>query len=442
MNKTPSQKNILFSVEGRLIAIFSIAIIVGVISVALVFTWLDDIWLASILSLLLSWLIGISILRRFIYPINKIFEALLNSMQSFKDSDFSVTIACDRQDELGQLVNAHNDVREILRRERLELNQKELLLDTVNQTTPIAMLLVNNNQKVTYSNMSARKLLLQGKLLEGLDFNELIENSMPFLGNILRQKTDGLFSVEKQGDMETYHISWRQFRLHGQPHDLYLIREMTRELNRQEVATWKKVIQVISHELNNSLTPISSLAHSGQLILETDKTESLQQIFATIEERATYLKQFIDGYSQFAKLPVPNIETIDLEDYIQGIVDMTSTLTTNIPKGVKVRVDPVQIQQVLINLIKNASESGSPSNEITLDALLESNQFIIHINDRGKGMSDEELHNGLLPFYSTKPSGSGLGLPLCREIIEAHGGRIQLNNRQGGGLNVCLIIPQ
>ncbi|TDF35143.1 HAMP domain-containing protein [Alteromonadaceae bacterium M269] len=442
MNKKLLQKNSYFSLEGRLIAIFSVAIMLAIATTALVFSQVAELWVASIISLLLSLLLGIALLRRFIRPINKIFDALLDSMQSFKDSDFSVSIASDRNDELGQLVDAHNEIRETLRRERLELNQKELLLDTVNQTTPIAMLLVNDKQHITYSNMSARKLLRQGKLLEGLDFSELINTSMPFLENALRQKADGLFSVDQQGEVETYHVSCRQFRLHGQPHDLYLIREMTREFSRQEVATWKKVIQVISHELNNSLAPISSLAHSGQLILDTNQTESLQQLFSTIEERATYLKQFIDGYTQFAKLPSPNIETVDLADYIQSIIDMTSAQTTSIPQNTEVRFDPAQIQQVLINLLKNASESGSPSDEITLEATLKANQLIIQVNDKGKGMSAEELHNGLLPFYSTKPTGSGLGLPLCREIIEAHDGRIQLNNRQGGGLNVCLVIPQ
>jgi nitrogen fixation/metabolism regulation signal transduction histidine kinase len=444
MNKMPPQKGNLFSIEGRLIALFAITITLAIAVTAIVFSWVTDIWLACLLSLLLSLSLGIALLRRFIHPINKIFAALLDGMQSFKDNDFSVSIACDRRDELGQLVAAHNEVREALRRERLELNQKELLLDTVNQTTPIAMLLVNNKQQITYSNMSARKLLMQGKQLEGLNFEELIKSSMPFLESILQQKTDGLFSVEKQGEIETYHVSWRQFRLHGQAHDLYLIREMTRELIRQEVTTWKKVIQVISHELNNSLTPISSLAHSGQIILETDQTQSLSlsKLFATIEERATYLKQFIDGYAQFAKLPSPNFEILSLKGYMQKIADMTSVTITELPEEGTVRIDPAQIQQVLINLIKNAAESGSPTDKIKLEALLKHSQLVIHIKDEGKGMSDEELRKGLLPFYSTKAKGSGLGLPLCREIVEAHGGRIQLNNRQRGGLSVCLVIPQ
>src|SRR6185437_12322023 len=111
--------------------------------------------------------------------------------------------------------------------------------------------------------------------------------------------------------VETFHLSQRAFRLQGRPHRLHLFRRMTRELNRQEVATWKKVIRVISHELNNSLAPLSSLAHSGKLVAGNPSREKLELIFSTIEERSDHLKHFIEGYARFAKLPRPQAERVE-----------------------------------------------------------------------------------------------------------------------------------
>jgi len=443
--KEATKTTSFLSFEGRLLLVFALCTLINVALFSALFLWFSEILIAAVLSLIVGLGVGIFLLRRLIGPVNKIFQALLDGMQNFKDGDFGVSIATHRRDELGALTSAYNDVKEVLRRDRLELYQKELLLDTVNQTTPISMLLVNTNKHITYSNMSARKLLLGGRKLEGLNFEDLVAQHLPSFAEALELKTDGLYSIESKGEVETYHISWRSFKLHGKKHDLYLIREMTREFNRQEVATWKKVIRVISHELNNSLAPISSLAHSGQIMLNgKDETQiaNLDRIFATIEERARYLKQFIDGYARFAKLPKPKIETVELQSFFSTISDTTGLLKIHLPDRPDIRIDPAQIQQVLINLIKNALESGCEIDAIDIEVKRIAGHLLININDKGNGMSEEELQNSLLPFYSTKTGGSGLGLPLCREIIEAHGGRIQLKNRPEGGLSVCLTLPQ
>ena len=436
------------SLEGKIASVVFSLIIFNALIVAVIFTLYPEPWVASISGAFLCTCLGFWIIKQFFYPVNRVLQALIDGMQSFKDGDFSVSIVDDRNDEIGALIKAHNEVKEVLRRERLELSQKELLLETVNQTTPIAMLLVNNNNKVTYSNTSARKMFFEGKLLEGFDFQTLIEQHLPELKEAFSQKADGLYSYERHNEVETFHISWRNFKLHGQRHDLYLIREMTRELNRQEVATWKKVIRVISHELNNSLAPISSLAHSGQILtnrknaLEIDSSEEkITKIFSTIEERANYLKQFIEGYARFAKLPKPQIQILSISEFIANIAQTTGLDHYSLPGASLVRFDPAQIQQVLINLIKNALESGSSPEDINMSVEILNDVVQIVIKDKGSGMTEEQLQNALVPFYSTKAGGSGLGLPLCREIIEAHGGSIQINNRSEGGLQVSLTLP-
>ena len=236
----------------------------------------------------------------------------------------------------------------------------------------------------------------------------------------IARKRDGLFAVEAEPEQEIYHLSQREFVLNAQAHQLYLFKHLTREINRQEVATWKKVIRVIGHELNNSLAPISSLAHSGALVLDNPNREKLGEIFATIEERSNHLKSFIDGYARFAKLPQPKIEDVDWSEFLHSLQQTVPfTLAGEWPE-LTGRFDPVQIEQVLINLLKNAQESGSAQADILLQVTADPYAQIIRVLDRGSGMSEQVLKNALLPFYSTKQKGSGLGLPLCREIIEAH----------------------
>jgi len=250
-----------------------------------------------------------------------------------------------------------------------------------------------------------------------------------------------LFTVEIAGEPEIFHLSRRGFRLNARPHLLYLLKQLTRELNAQEVATWKKVIRVIAHELNNSLAPISSLAHSGQQLARVPDTARLERVFTTIEERAAHLKTFIDGYARFAKLPQPRPAPVEWPAFLARLADaLPFRLEGAVPQQTA-QFDPAQLQQALINLLKNAHESGSPAEDVVISVEAGPSMWQLKVLDRGTGMTDTDLRNALVPFYSTKPTGTGLGLTLCREVLEAHGGRIALANREGGGLAVTLWLP-
>jgi two-component system, NtrC family, nitrogen regulation sensor histidine kinase NtrY len=197
----------------------------------------------------------------------------------------------------------------------------------------------------------------------------------------------------------------------------------------------------LSHELNNSLGPLSSLAHSGAEIARRGDHASLPAVFSAIAERAAHLHQFVSGYATFAKLPAPRPESVHWEPFVADLKGQQSfTLAAPLPERPG-WFDRVQVEQALINLLKNAHEADGVSADVELSIVCDGGDQRIEVRDRGSGMSQTVLAQALLPFYSTKRSGTGLGLALAREIAEAHGGRIQLANREGGGLTVALEFP-
>jgi nitrogen fixation/metabolism regulation signal transduction histidine kinase len=389
--------------------------------------------------------IAIITLRSQVQPILSLFRALEGTVTSYRDGDFSFSLHWPQNDELSDLIAAHNALGEVLREQRLDLVQRELLLDTMVQNTPVAMLLVTEppgaaGRVIVYANVAARQLLSDGHKLEGHALHDVLEKT-PALVEALARGGDGLFTAGDGEEEEVYHLARRHFSLNGRRHELLLLRQLTAELRRQEVQTWKKVIRVISHELNNSLAPLASLAHSGTELVRRGQTERLPQILQTIGERTRHLESFILGYARFAKLPTPRLEPVAWADLVAGLAGQVAfRLGGELPET-PARIDRAQMEQALLNLLKNAHESGSRPDDVELHVRRVQDVVRIDVLDRGTGMSDAVLTNALVPFYSTKRSGTGLGLALAREIAEAHGGRITLGNREGGGLAVTLILP-
>ncbi|MFZ2507001.1 MAG: ATP-binding protein [Steroidobacteraceae bacterium] len=402
----------------------------------------DSPWLAGTAALLVTLPPAIWLTGRALDRWSRGIRAVADGIGSLKDRDFSVSVTASTGDEVGDLTEEYNSLGERLRRERLDLYQRELLLDTVVQTTPLALVLTNASDSIVFGNIAARQLFHQGRRIEGLKFAGLLEQAPQPLREAVASGADMLFTVKVGADAEIFHLSNRPFTLNSQPHRLLLFKQLTREMAAQEVAIWKKVIRVIAHELNNSLAPISSLAHSGQVLARTSDTERLARVFSTIEERASHLAVFIDGYARFAKLPRPRPAVASWRSLLLGLKDGLAFRVVEPLPGTDAWLDAPQIEQVLINLIKNAIESGSPEDDVTLAVQDRHGGVAIEIADRGSGLSEEVLRDALLPFYSTKPKGTGLGLTLCREIVDAHGGRLSIANRDGGGAIVTVWLPQ
>ncbi len=432
----------LISLEGKLAAALCVVMVAAAVLAAWATIWLSSPWLgagAAVLALTLPALIFARAMAR---PVAALIRALSGSVVAFRDGDFSFSIGGQRSDEVGDLVDAHNELGRVLREERQNLFQRELLLDTVVQNTPTALILVEERGHVVYANLAARQLLNGGRPLNGERFEEIVATAPAPLAHAIASDVDSLFSVPFEQEEETFHLSQRSFTLQGRSHRLYQLKRLTRELARQEVATWKKVIRVISHELNNSLAPIRSLSHSGRELARLGDMTRLGIVFDTIEERTRHLEGFIQGYARFAKLPLPRKEPVEWAPFVDALSrNYAFKLAGELPT-VPGLFDRAQVEQVLINLLKNAHEAGGANDAIELGVVLHGRELRIEVADRGSGMTETVLANALLPFYSTKRSGSGLGLALAREIAEAHGGRVQLANRREGGLAVTLALPQ
>jgi two-component system, NtrC family, nitrogen regulation sensor histidine kinase NtrY len=409
-----------------------------------------SLWTAHALhSAWLAWLliVGAGVLpilwlaARIMRPISQLLRALEGTVVSYREGDFNLSLVADRDDELGDLMEAHNELSAALRTQRAHLVQRELLLDTVMQNSPVALVLVDEHERVAYANIAARQLLSEGRSISGLRFSDALTRAPPALRGAASAQGDSLFSTDMDGVEETFHLSQRGFILQGRTFRLYLLKRLTRELSRQEVSTWKKLIRVLSHELNNSLGPLSSLAHSGAEIARRGDYSTLPTVFAAIAERAEHLHQFVGGYATFAKLPAPRPDHVEWEPFVADLARQQSfTMPLPLPETPG-WFDRVQVEQALINLLKNAHEAGGTAGHVELLVTSVGSDQRIEVRDRGSGMSQTVLAQALLPFYSTKRSGTGIGLALAREIAEAHGGRIHLANREDGGLRVILDLP-
>lgn len=369
-------------------------------------------------------------------------DAINNGLRNLADNDFSVSITNSGSDELDEIIASYNQLSEKLRRERQHIYQRELLLDMVIQNSTMCVVLIDQSERIIYSNHYAKEIFNAGKPINGMYFADAITGTPAALKEILLQRQDGLFRVQEKSGDELYHLSTGKFILNARQHEVLLVKRMTLELHRQEAVIWKKVIRTITHELNNSLAPISSMAHSGQLLLACKKYDQLGVVFETIGERAQHLKLFIEGYARIAKLPAPTKKPTDWSAFTRTLTIACEFVLDGDLPAEPGYFDPVQIQQVLVNLLKNARESGSKDSEIHLRIEQNTLYSMIQVVDRGAGMSPSVMENALLPFYTTKPSGSGIGLSLCREIIEAHQGQIALENRKGGGLSVKITLPR
>ncbi|MEN3157736.1 ATP-binding protein [Alkalimonas sp. NCh-2] len=384
------------------------------------------------LALLLHWTLQ---------PLMQEIAALNLHAQNLQDGSFNTSAnqACIRQ--LGGLANSLQQMSAQLRTERATLYQRELLLDSVLQSSPSAFLLTDTSDTVLMYNPAAQQLLQTSQSFAGSKLASVTE-AIPALAEAIAQKQPGMLRL---ADQSVWHLAINQFQLNHKQHWLYLLKPLTREIQREELTAWKKLLRVIGHELNNTLAPLSSLAFSGQQRAKQLQQTELADLFGTMQARATDLNQFVQAYIHFAKLPPPQRHPVNWSRLVNQLQDLYDfELIGPLPQS-SWQADPQQVQQLLLNLLKNAVESGSPPEQIKLQFRESDQQLEIRLQDGGCGMTEQQLQHALVPFYSTKQQGSGIGLTLCRDIIEAHNGSISLHNTQANtqaGLEVRLVLPR
>ena len=434
-------KPLSFAARVRLAFLAGLTAVVALCAVTAY--WFPSPWAVLLVAIGFGLPVGWWFLDRVLLPATRVLGALRDGVQGYRDHDFSLNLAVNRGDELGELVELYNAVGDVLRDERSALIQREMLLETVFEATPTAIVLTDARDRIVFVNRAARELFLTRGRYEGRSFGEILAECPEGLREALASGRDSLFSLDQGGEEEVFHVARRVFELNGRRHDLTLVKRLTPELRRQEVDVWKRAIRTLSHELNNSLAPIASLARSVRLMVgRPEHEERLGSALDVIEERAVHLKEFLEGYARFARLPPPARQEVAWEPFLAELRQVVPFEPEGEPPSASGRFDAGQMQQALINLLKNAHESGSPPEEVRL-AVEPSGEGGVRFRvlDRGTGMSEEGMRKALLPFYTSKPGGSGLGLPLCREIVEAHGGRLRIERRAGGGTAVVCWLP-
>lgn len=317
------------------------------------------------------------------------------------------------------------------------------LVQVVADSVPDAVLFFSDRGVIRYANSVARELFFEGRPPEGQNFLRLADDAPIALREALLGDSDRLFSMDVDGRRETYHLSRRVFMLAGEPHTLLVVKYMTREIGRREVDVLKRVVRVISHEVNNSLAPVSSLVHSARLMVKNpEHLAKLERVFDTIDERSQHLCAFLDGYAAIARLPKPKPRSVEHATFLSALAGLYPDVRWPEPPAANGWYDSIQMEQVIINLIKNALEAGSEPAAIEIVWRVgEDGTTEIELLDRGHGFAKDALESALLPLYTTKEKGSGMGLSLSQEIVQAHGGSIALSNRPGGGARIRLSLP-
>lgn len=409
-------------------------------------------WLFSLITVLL---VALAFMRYQYYhqQNNKILTTLLHGLRNLHDGDFSISLpssSAGSSDSQQQMLRLFNQVTDKLRQDKQSLYQRELLLDKVVNASDVVTVLVNHRDTIIFANRAVEHFFMQRDLL-GMPWTELLTKNCPQLlqhrdkNNAIielmlpesGQATDAVGAVKTE---QSWHLSRHYLRLHGSRHQLILLKPITREMHQQELQTWKKVIRVINHELNNSIAPISSMCHSGNILAERLDEPQLTRVFTTISKRINKLAEFIQSYSQLARLSQPKKERFDLLSTLKQLSTLYQFSLQCQLSCVLINGDESQIEQLLINLLKNAYQA-CPEKVCQLTVKTQQGQLIIIVRDFGAGMSAEVLPKAFLPYFSTKAEGSGIGLSICREIIDGHQGQVSLNNHKDGGLQVVVSLP-
>jgi two-component system nitrogen regulation sensor histidine kinase NtrY len=357
-------------------------------------------------------------------------QSLANMLEALREGDYSIRGRnVDPEDAVGEVMIEVNSLSGTLHDQRLEALEAGVLLQKVIADVDIGVFAFDAERRLRLVNRAGASLLggdrdlLRGRTAEELGLTTMLEGPS---GRIV--------SHDFPGGSGRWEVRRRQVREGGRPHELLVITDVSRALREEERRAWQKLVRVIGHELNSSLTPIKSMAGTiRKLIDQAPLPEDLQKDASAgleiIHDRADALGRFMGAYARLARLPLPARQSTDfatLADRAASLFDGRVTIESN--EAVTLDIDSDQIEQVLINLIKNAIEAMGETGAVRIRWRTAQDDLVVEVEDDGPGLARTD--NLWVPFFTTKPGGTGLGLVLCRDIVENHNGAIALENRR------------
>jgi two-component system, NtrC family, nitrogen regulation sensor histidine kinase NtrY len=421
--------------------------------IAMILLWTGDyasrtIWTLGLLIVGLWLGFAVSVRHRVAFSL----QTLSNLLAAMREEDFSVRARGARRDDaMGEVMIEVNSLSETLREQRLGALEAGALLRTVMEEIDVAIFTFDKENKLRLVNRAGERLLARPvERLLGFTAAEL------GLGACLEGDHVRTMELTFPGGSGRWGMRRGSFRQAGLPHHLVVLSDLSRALRDEERQAWQRLIRVMGHELNNSLAPIQSVAQSLESGLNSLRNEGdqpgvnralmddLQQGFGIIRSRTEALGRFMAAYSRLARLPAPKLAPVSVKDWISRVAMLETRVKVKIQEGPQMTIsgDADQLEQLLINLLHNAADAVLEcGTQASVGWSSQDSQLEVWVLDDGPGI--QNTANVFVPFFTTKPGGTGIGLALSRQIAEAHGGTLTLENRRGSrGCEARLRLPR
>jgi two-component system, NtrC family, nitrogen regulation sensor histidine kinase NtrY len=443
----PPRKRVPLLYERR-ISLFSLVVALPAMIVTGILIWSQSWSLESKLALLLAelfvwWLLAMALQEQTTRPL----QTLANVIAALREEDYSFRArGAAADDALGELSFEVNALADLLADQRIRAIEATALLRRVVEEIDVPLFTFDPDQVLRLVNSAGERLLQQPSVrLLGRTAEEI------GLGGCLAAESETLVPLPFRSPNARWLVRRSSFRQRGVPHSLIVLSDVSRALREEERSAWQRLIRVLGHELNNSLTPIKSIAGSlgnqiANAVPDSGQRHDFERGLAIIETRADNLNRFLQAYRQLAQMPPPVLRKTSLLPLVERVAGLETRLHVQVVPGpsAELEVDPDQLEQMLINLVRNAVEAalerghlksesrddGTPpltDPSVAMRWDVSGKDLILTIEDNGPGLLNPS--NAFVPFYTTKPAGSGIGLVLSRQIAEAHGGSIELVNR-------------